>query len=333
LLTPDLAWYISAMRKRLAIIAVLVPLAAIGILCAQSAPKQGVAKGSPGFDGKKETTSQNKDQDSQKPLSVVVQIEAPKSDADSAEHADDRQIQGKLALYTELLVIVGFLQFVALAGTLWIVHRQVKIMDRQTEIMNTHAGHLENLASAADASSKATTEIQTAIQKQAELMGKTLVLQFRPKVIIRVVQVKTSSVAPLMEQATGTVEIALVNIGQTHAKIFTAQFEAIAVDFGVSIGNTQVFENCKNSTFDLAGGAFENITIQLSGRVNDAIRWADDRHAGKVLGDASKGIYLVGSLAYVDDIGIKRQGGCFRNYDPSIKSFVPSKNSDREYVD
>jgi len=96
----------------------------------------------------------------------------------------------------------------------------------------------------------------------------------------------------LMEQATGTLEIALVNIGQTNAKVFTAQFEAIAIDFGVSIGNIQVFENSKNLTFDLAGGAFENATIPLSGRVNDAIRWANDRYAGTVQGEADKGIYL-----------------------------------------
>jgi hypothetical protein len=287
------------MLKRLAIFIVLLPLATVGVVCAQSTPKEGIAKNSLSLNGKKEKASQNEDQDSQKPPSVVIQVEAPKSDADSAERADDRQIQGKLALYTELLVIVGFLQFAALAGTLWIVRRQVEIMDKQTEIMNTHAGHLENLTSAADASTESTGKTLLEIQRQANLMEaqgklteKTIVLQFRPKVIIRVVQVKASNVAPLMEQATGTLEIALVNIGQTNAKVFTAQFEAIAIDFGVSIGNIQVFENSKNLTFDLAGGAFENATIPLSGRVNDAIRWANDRYAGTVQGEADKGIYL-----------------------------------------
>jgi hypothetical protein len=311
------------MLKLLAILASIVALASlIGVSASQNVPpntpKKGIVESDSISKRKPPAEGQREDQNSQKVPSVVVQVESPSVESNRPDSHEDEAAQ-KLAwftfwlmIFTAWLVVVGFLQVI---------------------LLRRHAGHLENLASAADASSKATTEIQTAIQKQAELMGKTLVLQFRPKVIIRVVQVKTSNIAPLMEQATGTVEIALVNIGQTHAKVFTAQFEAIAVDFGVSIGNTQVFENAKNFAFDLAGGAFENITLPLSGRVNEAIRWADDRLAGKVLGDARKGIYLVGSLAYVDDVGIKRQGGCFRNYDPSIKSFVPSKNSDREYVD
>jgi hypothetical protein len=331
--------------KYLAMLATVNALAAISILAAAAqnsptnAPEKGITESLGDTSGHPQKHAKQEDANAQNAPSVVVQVESPYKETECAQQGDG-ETERQLARYTFWLVVVGVLQALALAGTLWIVRRQAKIMDRQTGIMKAHGGHLENLASAADASSQNTEKTLLEIKRQADSMEaqaklteRTIVLQFRPKVVVRVGQVKASNVAPLMEQATGTLEITLVNTGQTNAKVLQAQFEAIAVDFGASIGNTRIFDDSKNFTFDLVAGAFENFTIQLSGRVNDAIRWADDRLAGKVLGDATKGIYLVGFVVYMDDIGIKRQTGCFRNYSPPNKSFVPSENSDREFVD
>ena len=334
MLAPDLEWYISAiMLKRLAILAVFCPLATVGILCAQGTPKQGVTKGSLGLDGKKETASQNKDQDTQKPPSVVVQVETPVSDAESAAHADDRQIQGKLALYTEMLVAVGFLQFVALAGTLWIVRRQVEIMDKQTEIMNTHAGHLENLAIAADASSKATTEIQTAIQKQAELMGKTLVLQFRPKVIIRFAGASEFNLADLGKPATAKVRLNIVNSGGSPAHISVGKVALWWTEMSRSHSRRiEIHEGTERELgeFTLQPGKQCRWEETLDMNAINDLQWVN-YHEGLATED-NRTLILVGGLYYTDDLSIPRSTGIHRNYDPKMMNFRAA-DDEGEYAD
>ena len=71
--------------------------------------------------------------------------------------SDDADIQGQLVTFTELLVVVGFLQFFALVGQVVIYCRQAKIMARQAhemkrsrsymrlqwKAMGVQAGHME----------------------------------------------------------------------------------------------------------------------------------------------------------------------------------------------
>jgi len=72
--------------------------------------------------------------------------ETKKADNNAAEQ--DLEIQRELTLFTGLLVVVGFLQFLALLGTLGVVGLQAKLM-------GTHAEHLATVASAASLNAKA----------------------------------------------------------------------------------------------------------------------------------------------------------------------------------
>jgi hypothetical protein len=322
------------MYKWLAILLLLCQSATIGILTSQEAQigtaKQGIAKSNGSLDRKKETTSQNEDENARKMPTVVVQVQAPQSDTESAERQDDRQIQRQLALYTGLLVVVGALQFAALAGTLWIVRRQAAIMDRQTGIMTTHAGHLENLAVAADASSESTGKTLLEIQRQANLMEtqgklaeKTIVLQFRPRIVVRNARATGLGMEP-GKPGICTMESQLVNVGGSPAHIvggFVSLFSYIAKD-------ARDLQFIDGSKFEISKGTLqpgERSDFEKSmetGTINDS-GWMD-YYVGKGSG---RNLILTGTIWYNDDIGIRRQTSIYRPYDPNTGRFSPKDNS------
>jgi hypothetical protein len=120
------------MMKRLAMLAVLGPLAAVGFLALTAQNKPPV--------------SQHEDLSSPKPPSVVVQVEAPP--ANTAESKEDLEIQGKLAEYTKWLVIVTCL--LAAVGLV-----QGYFLFRQARHLHTHASHFHDLAESASNNAKA----------------------------------------------------------------------------------------------------------------------------------------------------------------------------------
>ena len=324
-------WYISAMQKTLAFLAVLGLLATMGVVSGQSAPEQhGNEKPGHGQAGQQQAGAQNGDQTAPKSPSVIVQVGTPPSDAESNQSREDIRVQRELAQYTGLLVLVGFLQAAVLAATLWVVRRQATIMGRQTEIMTTHAGHLESLAAAADASSKATTEMRTAIQSQAELMQKTLVLQFRPRVVIRGGFVEGIRLADTKEALGGQVEFVVVNSGGTPARIFKSQLVAKVVDY--DIAQFSLFDGATSlGEFSLQPGEGRSAHIPIDLELVKNIREIVSR---QFEGDfRPKLVYFVGTVWYKDDLGIERSTGVFRKFDPKERSFLPVKDSDVEYSD
>jgi hypothetical protein len=126
------------MLKRLAILAVLGTLATIGILTSQaaplSAPKQRIEKPDSSQSGQQQATAQNNDQSSPKAPSVVVQV-GTVGNANSADSREDLQIQRELALFTALLVVVGFLQAWLLKTHGHHLHTIAGVADKQTDHM------------------------------------------------------------------------------------------------------------------------------------------------------------------------------------------------------
>lgn len=154
------------MLKRLAIVGVLGCLAAVGVLTSQTtlpnAPKKGPVESDSTSKGQPHSESQHEDQSSPKIPSVVVQVETPTIESSRADTHEDEATR-KLARYTFWLMVftaglvaVGVLQAVALI--------------LQARLLKKHAGHLDKLASAAEANSNATKETLLAIQRQADIM-------------------------------------------------------------------------------------------------------------------------------------------------------------------
>lgn len=131
---------IARMRKIVAIIGILT---AVGIVCAQGPPKEGVAKSGSSVGTQTTAKSQNEQHPASNVTVVVNPPTAPASDEAEKEKAEDIAIQRKLAHFTRQLVIVGGLQTLVLAGTLVLI-------GIQANLMKVHAEHFEKLAGATE---------------------------------------------------------------------------------------------------------------------------------------------------------------------------------------
>ena len=92
--------------------------------------------------------------------SVVVQVEAPHTDANANGNNEDLGIQRKLAEYTKWLVIVTW--FLAVVGGV-----QGYFLFRQARHLGEHASHLHSLAGAASDNAKAAQDTAQAALAQA----------------------------------------------------------------------------------------------------------------------------------------------------------------------
>jgi hypothetical protein len=141
------------------------------------------------------------------------------------------------------------------------------------------------------------------IRRQSTAMEKSLILQFRPKIIVRSVHISDSDPTKL--------ELAFVNIGGTQASIVQSKFVAKplsnAPDFRLFDGSVSL------GKFSLAPGMGEIKSIPLLGEKEQST--------------------CAGFLWYADDLGIKRSLGIQRTWNPALLQYRPVPNSDAEYSD
>ncbi|MGB8260410.1 MAG: hypothetical protein WCE75_08665 [Terracidiphilus sp.] len=166
------------MLKRLAILAALCPLAAVGILAGQDAPRrapeQGTARAGNGQGGHQQASVEGSGQSAPDPPPFHPQHTPPPSDETCQQARQNLKIQGELALFTGLLVFVGLLQ----AGTMiWqarLLKQTREEVHTQAEWMKTQAGHMENqtkilgdsVASAQTSADAAKAQIQLVKDKE-----------------------------------------------------------------------------------------------------------------------------------------------------------------------
>jgi len=132
------------MLKRLAMLAVLIPLAISAILAGQNAPKT----------APKKRIAKQEDQNSSKTQPVIVQVQSP------TQSREDLEIQQKLVDFTGGLVIVTGL--IVVAGIV-----QAVILNRQARLMGKHAEHLQGLVNAATDNAKSAQDSAETALKQA----------------------------------------------------------------------------------------------------------------------------------------------------------------------
>jgi hypothetical protein len=140
------------MLKWLAILAVLGPLATVGIASSKgtplSTPKQGIAKQNSGQNGgiqAKPQDSNNATQNSAPPL-PIHQPSTQTCDEICQQGRQNLDIQGKLKTFTGWLVAVGLLQALALFGTVVIGIRQEKILHGAWKEIHSQARHMSRQA-------------------------------------------------------------------------------------------------------------------------------------------------------------------------------------------
>jgi len=154
------------MLKRLAVLALCGPLAAIGILAAQDAqkrpPEQGIAKASTGQSGQTEPDPQDGKQATPKAVPILPPPSPPACDEACQQARENLQIQRELSVFTGLLVFVGVLQFATmywqarlLRRTLNEIHSQAGQMVGQVEEMKAQTAIAQTSADAARKSTEA----------------------------------------------------------------------------------------------------------------------------------------------------------------------------------
>jgi hypothetical protein len=253
-----------------------------------------------------------------------VSSESAPKEPGASQSREDLEVQHQLALFTEGLVWVGIAQAVVLLITLIWIRQQAKILEK-------HAGHFEDLSDAAKASIQNTKRTLLAIKHQADLMYKSHVLQFRPRIVVRGGFLDSAGLGGSEALDAGRIEFVLVNIGGTDALIYKTKLIVRAVDY--SEARFDLFEGATSlEELHLRPGQSETahipIGIESMKEIRDEI---SRREAG--FGTGRGRVYFAGSLWYKDDLGNERSTGVFRRFDPKDHSFVAVMNSDSEYSD
>jgi hypothetical protein len=185
------------------------------------------------------------------------------------------------------------------------------------------------------------------MERQANIAEKTLVLQLRPRIIVRGGSVTNLNEDPLLNgdppgtPASGEVHFVVVNIGGTPARITncgavvktSTQLSTPLMDgatqFGERILQSGEAWPC-NITLE------ESTTLTVSSAIDEWVEAQPPLFGAKrpaISVNPSPAINFIGLIVYMDDLGIKRTTSFFRLFDPSKRRFVLRSDPEAEYSD
>ncbi len=204
-----------------------------------------------------------------------------------------------------ILCIIGIAGVVAAFYTL-------RAMKEQAELMN---GQLKEM------------------EKSREIDAKVLVLQYRPKIIVRDARASDFNVAELGKPAKANVRFTVINVGGTPAHVADGTVALWSVEPLNTIAPIELKCGDEDSIgeFTLQPGESTAFDRPLNTGVTNDIQWANYHQA--IQTEPPKYIYLVAVIRYIDDLGIPRQTGISRKYDPKTRTFIPEAKTDQEYAD
>jgi hypothetical protein len=168
--------------------------------------------------------------------------------------------------------------------------------------------------------------IQTlkAINRQAHIANKTLIAQFRPRVVVR-------RIGLYNEAGNWGIRLLVVNIGGTNATIRDGW-----IDIQWRVGGEpryQALHQGRIEGFSLGAGEEQSFNIAIS----DNSRFESKMHVFRLaLSEGRPNKYsmqAVGEIGYVDDSGAGKKTGFFRILDIQSLRFGASQNTEDEYQD
>ena len=223
-------------------------------------------------------------------------------------------------LFSGLLVLVGAFQVVLLWRTLRKISDQETRMGEQVAEMRTQATHMSG-------------QLEE-MKKAREIENKTLILQYRPKIIVRNATVKSFSKeigeGVFAEPIRCIVAFQIGNIGGSPAHIIDGDIYLLSAR-SIVLGEEIAFKESTHIGIGqrtLQPGERETIECALNTGIPNDAQWTE-----LYKGVSSHSIFLLGTIWYRDDLDIPRQTGLHRSYDPKTKTFVPRKDSEEEYSD
>jgi hypothetical protein len=195
--------------------------------------------------------------------------------------------------------------------TLWLIRAQVAEMRKQADLM---AGQLEEM------------------KKAREIENKTLILQYRPKVIVRNVRALEFSSA-LYRPGECQIRFTIVNVGGSPAHIVSGGNLKLISALGYTVDNVALHDGDEFviPEFTLEPGQQNIFDGRLTTGTDNDEGWIAYRKGRST--SPSRYLYLMGTIWYQDDLNIPRATGVSRKYDISTKTFAPMKESEEEYTD
>jgi hypothetical protein len=171
-----------------------------------------------------------------------------------------------------------------------------------------------------------------AMREQGERENKAIVLQYRPRIIVRHARALTFSeeidqkTITISETVRCVVAFQIVNGGGSSAHIVEGDVHLLSVRMGSDKEDAEITESTHIgiSPRTLQPGEREPIQFGLDTRISN--------YAFYKSGDTFS-VFLIGTIWYRDDLGIPRQTGLHRSYDMKTKLFTPRKDSEEEYSD
>lgn len=209
------------------------------------------------------------------------------------------------------LVIVG-----GIAGCLaW---RTLKGIRKQADLMETQAGHMAG-------------QLEE-MRKAREIENKTLILQYRPKIIVRNTKVLQFSI-DLGKPWECEIRFQIVNTGGSPAHIRPGSYIQLvsALSNGAGKNELKWGDPCQISSVILEPGVGIVVEECLPTGVLFDLQWENFNQGWDT--QPRRYIYFTGVLYYTDNLDIPRSTGIHRRLEPKSGEFAPNKESDQEYSD
>jgi hypothetical protein len=167
------------------------------------------------------------------------------------------------------------------------------------------------------------------MEKVSEIENKTLILQYRPRVIVRNTVAKEFT-AGGSEQAICRLAFQVANIGGSPANITGGEIYMLAVSLHGE-DDIRFIESTHGIVEQrtLQPGERENFEDVLESNIPTDAGWSDFHESRASI----HSIYLIGTIWYRDDLSILRQTGIHRKYDPKSRRFESDQTSEQEYSD
>jgi hypothetical protein len=299
----------------------------------ESQQEKGVSKAS-GAQSTATSDHTNESQEPPHPSSAPIASEpfAERGKSSTNQDASNVNIQRNIEIFTGVLAGVGVFQLIVMFLTWLVYRRQAQEMRRQRHEMRRQRHVMFRQWKAMGVQAKQMESQLSEMQKTGEIESKTLILQYRPKIIVRNAKALQFS-SEIGKPGECELRFTMVNTGGSPAHITAGGFIQLMSVIGQSVGKIEMKEGDRTSISQFTLQPGQQVTIDKTlptGTINDD-EWALFRDGIEV--GFPKYIYLLGAIFYLDDLDIPRATGISRKYDSKTLAFVPDKDSEQEYSD
>lgn len=234
-------------------------------------------------------------------------------------------------VFTGLIFLAGSIAALFAYRSLKAIEVQAGIMTRQAREMKRQRGYMRLQWKAMREQAGLMTSQLEEMKKSWEIETKTLILQYRPKIIVRGARALDFNIAELGEPAIGKVRLNIINAGGSRARVISGSIVMQSSATSSRIEDLREGQSGLIAPFTLAPGQEMPVEMDLSVGMTNDLQWANFHEGYQT--EPARFLYLFGIILYLDDVDIPRRTGVFRTYDPKTRTFVPKKDSDEEYVD